>query len=137
MGKGGFGWDDDKVGAVGKGKGNQSFSKGDIGHKGNGKGGVGLDDGKGKGDDGKGKGKGGVGFEDGKGGKSATRSGDWICQKCWANVFASKAKCFKCDTPRPSTSVRYYETTDANASAESAPDEDVEQNEAPQVDATV
>lgn len=30
-----------------------------------------------------------------------TRPGDWICQACGANVFASKDTCFKCQAPKP------------------------------------
>ena len=33
--------------------------------------------------------------------KAEPRKGDWICPKCKANVFASRANCFKCDTPNP------------------------------------
>lgn len=29
------------------------------------------------------------------------RSGDWMCPGCGINVFAKKAECFKCKTPKP------------------------------------
>jgi hypothetical protein len=32
------------------------------------------------------------------------RLGDWYCPRCGANVFASKVKCFRCSTPKPSAS---------------------------------
>jgi RNA-binding protein FUS len=29
------------------------------------------------------------------------RPGDWSCPNCSANVFASKAACYRCNTPKP------------------------------------
>ena len=29
------------------------------------------------------------------------RPGDWTCNNCGANVFASKLACFRCHTPKP------------------------------------
>ena len=46
---------------------------------------------------GAGKGQNGKGQEKGAGKKT-----DWKCPACGANVFGSKAQCFKCQTPRPS-----------------------------------
>eukprot|EP00617_Octactis_speculum_P020749 CAMPEP_0185757206 /NCGR_PEP_ID=MMETSP1174-20130828/15674_1 /TAXON_ID=35687 /ORGANISM="Dictyocha speculum, Strain CCMP1381" /LENGTH=178 /DNA_ID=CAMNT_0028436519 /DNA_START=65 /DNA_END=597 /DNA_ORIENTATION=+ len=34
------------------------------------------------------------------GGGYGARPGDWICEKCEANVYASKSACFKCGTPK-------------------------------------
>jgi hypothetical protein len=31
------------------------------------------------------------------------RPGDWSCPNCSANVFASKAACYRCNTPKPET----------------------------------
>jgi hypothetical protein len=31
------------------------------------------------------------------------RAGDWTCPKCKLNVFAFKAKCFKCGAAKPAT----------------------------------
>ena len=44
---------------------------------------------------------GGVGEGGGGGGPPDRREGDWTCPKCNANVFASKAECFRCQEPRP------------------------------------
>ena len=34
------------------------------------------------------------------------KPGDWKCPACGANVFASKARCFKCNTPNPDPEAR-------------------------------
>ena len=33
--------------------------------------------------------------------KKPSRVGDWICQKCNVNIFASKQECKKCNSKRP------------------------------------
>ena len=43
----------------------------------------------------------GGGGGEGGGGPPDRREGDWTCPKCNANVFASKAECFRCQEPRP------------------------------------
>ena len=42
----------------------------------------------------------------GGGGGNSVRKGDWTCpnESCGANVFASKHKCYRCDTPKPDPS---------------------------------
>lgn len=37
----------------------------------------------------------------GSGGGGGERPGDWTCDRCGANVFASKSACFKCGEPKP------------------------------------
>ena len=32
---------------------------------------------------------------------ASSRPGDWVCPSCNANVFGSRATCFRCDTPNP------------------------------------
>ena len=43
------------------------------------------------------------GGRDGHGGRGGyePRPGDWTCDQCGASVFASKAECYRCRTPRP------------------------------------
>ncbi len=43
----------------------------------------------------------GGGYGGGNDRNSNVRPGDWECQSCGANVFASKNNCFKCGAPRP------------------------------------
>lgn len=37
----------------------------------------------------------------GNGGRGEVRPGDWTCENCGVNVFASKLACFRCRQPKP------------------------------------
>ena len=41
-----------------------------------------------------------------RGGPGAIKPGDWTCPTCQENVFASKSRCFKCQTPNPDPDAR-------------------------------
>ena len=92
-GYGGGGGDRGYGGGGGGGGGDRGYAGGGYG---GGRDGGGYGGGGSYGGGGGGYGGGGGG---GKGGDS--RPGDWTCPGCNSNVFASKASCFRCQTPKP------------------------------------